>query len=222
MSIYVEQTFPIYNSSTPSEGAVNTSTGTENTATTSITTPSNNSVVVSGVLGGESGGTTRDYASVAPAGLNRSFQGPDAIASDFAGSSGVIGTAAAIDVIEVRNGSSSNRHAHVAAAFGPLLDSPPTITDYVPLSLRNSFSGNIGFKAFGNTLRTGEGSAAGCVMRTDAVTATLSLPGAGTLSAPNSSIIAARLYWFGSGDFNAQPSGADFDTVNPLMRRAFI
>lgn len=210
----VEQTFPIYNSGAPSEGAVNTSTGTENTATTPITTPSNNSVVVSGVLGGESGGTTRDYTSVAPAELNRSFQGPDAIASDFAGSSGVIGTAAAIDVIEVRNGSSSNRHAHVAAAFGPLLDSPPTITDYVALSLRKSFSGNIGFKAFGNTLRTGEGSAAGCVMRTDAVPATLSLPGAGTLSAPNSSIIAARLYWFGSGDFNAQPSGADFDTVN--------
>ena len=210
----VAQAFPSYNATTPTSGAVNGSIGTTNVASTTITTPAAKSIIVSGVVGGQSGGTQTDYGTISPSALTRAFQGPDPTASDFAGSSGIIDDAESVTVTETRNGLDSNRHAHVAAAFAPLnniVSSGPS--DYVPLSLRATYSGALGFKAIGNTLRQADGGDASCVMRTDAVPATLDLPGAGTPSAPNSSIVAAWLYWFGSGNFAAQPSGADFDTV---------
>lgn len=210
----VEQAFPLVDSGTPSSGAANGTFGTTNATSTTVTAPSANSVVVSGVVGGQSGGAAMDYGSVSPSTLSRVFQGPDPTASDFAGSAGIVPDEGAIEVIETRNGSSSNRHAHVVAAFAPLSYTPPVITDYVPLSLQASFTGNLNFKIIGNTLRQGDSSPAVCTMNALSAAGDLDLPGEGTIAAPNSSVVAAWLYWFGSGDYENQPSGADFDTVS--------
>ncbi|MDF1766947.1 MAG: hypothetical protein P1V29_11235, partial [Gammaproteobacteria bacterium] len=210
----VEQAFPTFNSLTPSAGAVNGTIGEINTATTAITTPANNSVVVSGVIGGQLGGAAMDYGDPQPPELLRVFQGPDPIASDFAGSAGVIPSQGAVDIVEVRNGTQANRHAHVAAAFGPLIAGPPTISGYVPLSLRASYTGNLSFKAIGSSLRNSDYIDGSCDLKSATAPATLDLPGLGTLTEPNSSIKAAWLYWYGSGDVDAPPSGVEFDTVS--------
>lgn len=210
----VEQAFPLVDSGSPSSGAANGSFGTSSATSTTVTAPSPNSVVVSGVVGGQSGGAATDYGSVSPSTLSRAFQGPDPNASDFAGAAGIVPEAGALEVIETRNGTSSNRHAHVVAAFAPLSYSPPVITDYVPLSLQASFTGNLNFKIIGNTLRQGDSSPEVCTMNALSAAGDLDLPGEGTTAAPNSSVVAAWLYWFGSGDYTNQPSGADFDTVS--------
>ena len=208
----VAQLFPNYDSSTPTAGAVNGSSGTTNLATTTLTTPSNNSVIVSGVVGAQADGASTDYGSVAPSSLSRIFQGPDPINADFAGSSGDIANAGELTVTDTRNGSSSDRNVQLVAAFAPLFDSPPVITDYVPLALQASYAGNIDFDFIGNTMRTSDLTGERCDMGTDAVTAALA-PSASPLTYGGSSIVAAWLYWFGAGDYTSQPSGADFDTV---------
>lgn len=208
----VAQAFPNYNSSTPNAGAVNGTSGTTNMATTTITTPANNSVVVTGVIGAQPDGASTDYGVITPSSLSRIFQGPDPTDADFAGSFGEIANAGELTVTDTRNGGLSDRNVQLVAAFAPLFDSPPVITNYVPLTLQASYAGNIDFDFIGNTMRTSDLVGERCDMGSGTVTAALA-PSASPLAFSGSSIVSAWLYWFGAGDYSAQPPGADFDTV---------
>lgn len=215
----VEQAFPQPNVTTPSDGQVNGTQGTNpggNTgrevSVTAVTPSANNSLVMSFVANGSGGG----YDDVEPdPPFTRLFQGPDANSTGFAGSSGEVILASETIVQETYDGGGDPlRDNHIVAAFAPLVTGTPVADGFVPVTLFQTFSGNISYRAIGNSLRTTRNSTDTCTFGSGdgPISATLNLPdeAGGTF---DSTVEAAYLYWFGSGVFDSQPPGADFDDV---------
>ncbi|MDP2283942.1 MAG: hypothetical protein Q8L06_07370, partial [Pseudohongiella sp.] len=89
----------------------------------------------------------------------------------------------------------------VVAAFRPLVAGTPLATSYVPVTLYETYSGSLSYRAIGNSLRTQPSTTTltvdpvvDCAMVnfTTGTTATLTLP-------MNANVEAAFLYWAGSG-----------------------
>ncbi len=208
------------------DGAVDTQT--------TITTTANNALILS--IGGQgANGGTWDGRSPSPP-LAQLFAGPNPSGSTFGGSSGNLANAAAVTVSEQENGNSF-RVVHLVAAFNPIISGPPVAVGYVPVTLIETYAGNLSYRAIGNSLlSTANGSACNFVgASNDPLTvssATLTLPdtsdaspfstGAGEF---DSDVVAAYLYWFGSGSFddpfvsgnpavtNTVAEYGDYDTV---------
>lgn len=215
----VEQAFPQPDAGSPSDGQVNGTQGTNaggNTgrevSITAVTPSANNSLVMSFVSNGSGG----DYNNVAPdPPFTRLFQGPDANSTGFAGSSGEVILAAETVVQETYNGGGNPlRDNHIVASFAPLVTGPPVAEGFVPVTLFQTYSGNVSYRAIGNSLRTTRNSTNSCTFGSGdgPISATLTMPDEAG-GAFDSTVTAAYLYWFGSGDFDDQPPGADFDDI---------
>lgn len=208
------------------DGAVDTQT--------TITTTANNALILS--IGGQgANGGTWDGRSPSPP-LSQLFAGPNPSGSTFGGSSGNLANAAAVTVSEQENGNSF-RVVHLVAAFNPIISGPPVAVGYVPVTLIETYAGNLSYRAIGNSLlSTANGSACNFVgASNDPLTvssATLTLPDTPNTSPFSSGtnefdsdVVAAYLYWFGSGSFddpfvsgnpavtNTVAEYGDYDTV---------
>lgn len=215
----VEQAFPQPDVGTPSNGQVNGTQGTNpggNTgrevSITAVTPSANNSLVMSFVANGSSG----DYNDVDPdPPFTRLFQGPDATSTGFAGSSGEVILASETIVQETWDGGGNPlRDNHIVASFAPLVTGTPVADGFVPVTLFQTYSGNLSYRAIGNSLRTTRNSTGTCTFGSGdgPISATLNMPDEAGGSF-DSTVEAAYLYWFGSGEFDSQPPGADFDDI---------
>ncbi len=193
---------------------------------TTITTSQNNALVLSVAGQGTNGGDWDDVSPEPP--ITRLFNGPDPGGSTFGGSSGNAASAAAITVSEVETGNTF-RTVHIVAAFNPLISGPPVAVGYEPVTLFQTYSGDISYITVGASLRTQDNDADSCVANNFASTS-LILPeldesdnGIGGIvegyvdpvpgDQIDSTVLAAYLYWFGSGDVNNPPVGVNFDQV---------
>ncbi|MFM1897472.1 MAG: hypothetical protein RLZZ385_2546 [Pseudomonadota bacterium] len=203
----VEQSFPVYNAGTPNAGAVNGSQATSpangNLATT-ITTQANNAVVLSGGVTDYVGGANSWFNDVTPnppmsllLGAGNNDARPQN--GTAGGSSGVKPVAGIFTVTDIDNQTPANGYAHIVASFDPLVAGLPEVTGYVPVLLFETYSGNISYRAIGHSLRNlsnDDGGACSFVPFATGTSATLNMP-----SVPNAStVLAAYLYWAGSGE----------------------
>lgn len=160
---------------------------------TGITPLENNSLIISVVANGQDGTT---YTSSLPTSLWQTNQA-DAASSDWAGNYGYQLPATAVTVTEDPNVTPA-RQTHIAMALAPVIVGPPAVTGYVPVTLYQTFAGNVNYRSVGNTLRTYANNnfipAFNCVMNDEATgsTATLTIPAGSTITD-------AYLYWAGSG-----------------------
>ncbi len=184
----------------PGDGQLNGSNAqapTENMITP-LTTLENNAIVLS-VVAGETSGT---YASSLDEPLWATGVS-DATGSDWAGNYDWQPNESPITVEENPSGTPA-RQAHVVLALSPSVLGDAAPTDYVPVRLYRTLSGNLNYRAIGNTWRNSLLST--CVMKDpmlgESSTATLSLPAASTIKA-------AYLYWAGSGGYGIAPPVVD-------------
>lgn len=210
-----------------------TADGAVDTVTT-ITTTENNALILS--IGGQgANGGTWDGRSPSPP-LTQLFAGPNPSGSTFGGSSGNLASAAAVIVSEQENGNSF-RVVHLVAAFNPVISGPPVAVGYEPVTLIETYGGNLSYRAIGNSLLT-TANGSSCTFQgpsNDPLTvtsATLTLPDTpnGSPFSPvddefDSDVVAAYLYWFASGSFdepfvsgnpavtNGVAQYGDYDTV---------
>ncbi len=222
----VAQEFPQPNLVSPTDGPINGTQGTNpgafsgrQVAVTGITPQANNSLVMSFVSNGDSG-TYTDVEPDPP--LTRLFNGPEASGgTTFSGSSGTVILASETIVQETWSGASNpRRDNHIVVAFAPLVTGPPVAEGFVPVTLFQTYAGNISYRVVGNSLRTtrnlpGNNVTQGCVFGNGdgPISATLNLPDETVPAGFDSTVLAAYLYWFGHGEFDNQPPGADFDDV---------
>lgn len=235
----VAQVFPTQTiSGTPNDNdAVNTSEAANTqVASTTITTTQNNAFVVSVIGNGQ--GTNQDtvsYDRVSPnPPMTQLFVRNDPpISADFAISTGVNANAGLLTVDETYDsagGAIPNRHTHLLASFNPIITGPPVPVGYVPVTLFQTYSGDLSYMAVGASLRTGNnGSGNSCNFVTNK-SAQLNLPeiderdtvtypdivdfGGSGVDDPDSEILDAYLYWMASGD-QALPvaGGTGFNNV---------
>lgn len=231
----VEQSFPAQTTpGTPNDNdPVNTSEAANTqVASTTITTQQNNAFVVSIIGNGQ--GTNQDavsYDQVSPTPpMTQLFvrnDPPDS--ADFAISTGVSATAGLFTVDETYDSvgnSVPNRFTHLVASFNPIITGPPVPVGYEPVTLFQTYSGDISYVAIGATLRSGSNPdpnvAVGpgnpdlsCSFVTD-LASTLTLPeidetdtgtypgivdfGGTGVNDQDSTILDAYLYWMASGD----------------------
>ncbi|MEX1057906.1 MAG: hypothetical protein WED11_09245, partial [Natronospirillum sp.] len=177
--------------SPPESGQLNGDAGTLNDSTLSITTMENNSLVLSAFGTGSNGatGVTSSLSTTLWDLDNGDGAAPDS--ANFNGSSEVIPTAGLFSVLEDTPGDTV-RAAHIVLALAPIVEGEPYASDYVPVTLFQTFAGNLNYRAVGNSFRTQSNNGDFCAMAGSA-SQTLPLP-AGTTQ-----IRAAYLYWSGSG-----------------------
>lgn len=208
---------------------VNGSQGTTSkTSSTTVTSTANNSLILS-VIGSSHDTGTQSYDLVAPSPpLTELFVIPSPPPNrpiDFKGSSGVLSTAGVVQVDETYDqfdeGSVPDLHAHIVASISPLVSGPAISNDYTPVRLHRSYSGNISYRAIGASVRTDHNlpGPQSCVGNNFA-SADLNLPDENPAVAPfvgevgaDSSVVAAWLYWFGSGDIEAIDPGSVYEQV---------
>ncbi len=211
----VEQVFPAENLVTPTAGQVNGSSAlnpASGTTATTITTTQNNALVVSVISNGETG----DYIDVDPAlVITRLFNGPDPTDVTFAGSSGTYTAAQSITVVETPSVASPNYWAHVVAAFNPIITGPPLADSYVPVTLFQTYAGPLSYRAIGNTFRTAANPTSCSFAATSS--ATLTLPDEPIPAGFDSTVEAAYLYWFASGDDALGQVDADVTFTDPSL-----
>ena len=212
----VAQQFPLEDSPA-ADGQLN---GTSNTVTdpiiTPLTTNENNSIVI-GVALNSQGGTT--YTSNLATNLWQAGAADPATA-DWAG---FYGHQLAAGALNVQSDASAaiNRQVQIALAIGPKVTGPPAVTGYVPVTLYQTFSGNVNYRSIGNTLRTQSNAGDACAMQPLATgsTAVLTIPSGSTITA-------AYLYWAGSGFVGDADSavtfGVDGSTSNITADQVFI
>ncbi len=221
----VEQEFPQPNLVSPTDGPINGTQGTNpgtfsgrEVAITGITPQANNSLVMSFVSNGDSG----SYNDVQPSPpLTRLFDGPEAGGGTaFSGSSGIVILASETIVQETWDGGTNpRRDNHIVVAFAPLVTGPPVAEGFVPVTLFQTYAGNVSYRAIGNSLRTTRNDvldlSQGCTFGNGngPISANLDLPDETVPAGFDSTVLAAYLYWFGHGEFDNQPPGADFDDV---------
>lgn len=236
----VEQVFPTQTvSGTENDNdPVNTS-GAENTqiASTTIKTTQNNAFVVSVIGNGQGTGqdaVSYDQVSPNPPMTQLFVRNDPPESADFAISTGISPNAGLFTVDETYDsagGSIPNRHSHLVASFNPIITGPPVPVGYVPVTLFQTYSGDISYLAVGATLRNGNnGSGNSCVFVSER-SAQLTLPeiderdtgtypgivdfGGVGVDDTDSTIRDAFLYWMASGD-QALPvaGGTGFNTVD--------
>lgn len=221
----VEQSFPVQTvSGTANDNdPVNTSSATNTqVASTTITTQQNNAFVVSVIGNGQ--GTNQDtvsYDQVSPTPpMTQLFvQNDPPISADFAISTGVSASAGLFTVDETYDSVGDtipNRHTHLVASFNPIITGPPVPVGYEPVTLFQTYSGDISYIAIGATLRAGSnGTGNACNFVTNRAS-TLTLPeiderdtgtypgivdfGGSGVDDQDSTILDAYLYWMASGD----------------------
>jgi len=220
---------------------VNGSQGTiTKISSTTVTSTANNSLILS-VVGSSHVSGTQSYDLVAPnPPLSQLFVIPSPPPNrliDFKGSSGVLPSAGVIQVDETYDrfdaGSVPDRHAHIVASFAPLIGGPSVANTYTPVRLHRSYSGNLSYRAIGASVRTDHNlpGPQSCIGNNFA-SANLSLPDENPAVAPfvgevgaDSSVVAAWLYWFGSGDIEAIDPGSVYEQVtfvNPSLTATVI
>jgi len=202
----VKQSFPVQNATTPASGQLNgtnyTAPGSGNAAT-DITANENNSILLSVAANGQDG-TSYTSSLATPEWIAGAA---DAAGADWAGNSDFLATAALVTVTETNSGT-PNAEAHIALALAPFISGDPIVNGYVPVTLFQTYSGNVNYRATGNTLRNlpNTSNADACsffdppigaagdqtVNNITGTTAVLDLP-------LNSTIVDAYLYWAGSG-----------------------
>jgi len=232
----VEQVFPteaVPPESGPLNGDQSIAPTAPYTASTTITTSQNNALVVAVASGGSDGAIgTGDYDTVSPnPPMSITFQGPDSTYFIFAGASGFIPSASAV-TIDMTPDLAPERYTQIVAAFNPLISGPPAAANFEPVVLFETYSGDISYRAIGASLRTrdnefspglGETIEDVCVANTFA-DANLTLPEVDETALAlyadpvpgdqiDSNVLAAYLYWFGSGDVGNPPPGVNFDEV---------
>lgn len=223
----VQQMFPLYNTGNPTAGPVNSSQKVvgENAllATTTISTQTNNALVV-GITANDyvltglgflqpqpslfmehifGGGDGTPVAN--PAG-SRVLDTDDVFTGRFGGAAG---RQAGVGVANVSQNITSTAdpespllpqiNTHIVAAFSPLVSGVPLADDYDPVVLYETFAGNMSYIAIGNSLRNRPSTVeltvdpvVDCSFDFDGTSAQLTMP-------PGSSVVAAYLYWGGSG-----------------------
>lgn len=209
----VEQVIPTTNVPDFSGQVNGTQQASPPTATTStaVTTTENNALILSIV----SNGTGNDYNDISPEPpITRLFNGPDPSSAAFAGSSGRAPTAATITIDETA-AVVPNRYTHIVAAFNPLISGPPAATGYVPVELFETYSGNLSYRAVGNTFRNAANPSS-CSFNTTS-SATLTMPDEVVPAGFDSTVVAAYLYWFASGDDALGQSDANVTLTNPAL-----
>jgi hypothetical protein len=200
----VEQNFPNQNLSTPNLGEVNANTftpdGAPNDMETTITTTGNNALVLTAGLSDFTQTPNTWFNSVDPSPpidqffFNNNDQNP--VGGTAGGSYGIVTTAGLFTVTDTDTQDAVSSAAHIAASFNPLVAGPPNVSGYVPVTLFDTLSGNIAYKAIGTSLRTASndsGGACSFVPFGTGASATLTMPAGSTVRQ-------AYLYWAGSGD----------------------
>lgn len=203
----VKQEIPVADSPADS-GPLNGVTGTASTtATTTITTTANNALVVMATnMDGTTFNNARGFSSPIPTSfmVRQWGQSPTPIAnptgsqSRFAGAAGRHPTAGIVTMTETLS-VNSPVYSQVVASFEPLIAGSPLAGDYEPVTLFQTYSGSLSYRAVGNTLRTTYNEdlptplACNFVAVGTGSSATLTLPVGATVEA-------AYLYWAGSGD----------------------
>ncbi len=199
----VKQSFPVQNGANGQLNGTNYPPPGTGNAATDITVNENNSILLSVAANGQ-GGTT--YTS--NLGTSEWITGAtDAAGADWAGFSDFQATATSITVTQPNN-ATPNAETHIALALAPFFSGDPIVEGYVPVTLFQTYSGNVNYRATGNTLRSSPNTsnAASClffdpptgpfgdqiVNNTTGTTATLDIP-------PGSTVVDAYLYWAGSG-----------------------
>lgn len=197
-------------------GSLNTSTGTGG-RTTTITTPSNNALVVA--ASNFNSESFRNFNTPAPAFMARSFgqtgtpvANPAGNISRFGGSVGRQPTAGITTITESLSGTTPDVGTQAVAAFRPFVSGDPIASNYDPVLLFQTFSGNMSYRAVGATLRSTFNSDApaplGCNFVAEATgsSTTLTLPAGATVTA-------AYVYWGASGRVDPLTSQIDPDVT---------
>ncbi|MDT8427867.1 MAG: hypothetical protein RQ757_03785 [Pseudomonadales bacterium] len=224
----VKQAFPVQ--ATPATtGPLNSSQKTTSpdalTAATTISTLANNSLVVS-LTANDNDFTNSNFFffqdPVPSAVLTRAFGGLTAPGETQANPSGgraaaSIGVQAATGVTEVIETfsdvfSSTTLNAHIVAAFEPLVSGAPLASEFVPVVLFQTFSGNMSYHAIGNTLRTTPSQIGGVVdPAADCSFVDFAVGSQAALSLPaGATPVASFLYWMGSGTETDVDDTVDF------------
>ncbi|MEX0618748.1 MAG: DUF11 domain-containing protein [Pseudohongiellaceae bacterium] len=229
----VEQSLPAYNGATPNQGQVNGSLainpGNGDMATT-IATTGNNALVISGAVSDYTAGTTY-FNGVSPdppmspllGDTNHDANPENGTAGGSAGVNSVAGT---FTVTDIDNQVAPNGWAHIVASFDPLVQGLPQVSGYEPVLLFQTMSGNLSYRAVGAPLRRtsnanpdGGAGATGCQFVPEGTGSSTSL----TLP-PGSNVLAAHLYWGGSGsegeaDANVTfgPTGSEINVTADSM-----
>jgi len=212
----VSQTLPVAESPADT-GPVNSSEGT-GARTTTISTQANNSLVVSAA--NFNADTSEDMVAPEPDFMTRAFgqfpgtpqADPTGNGSRFAGSVGRQPTAGVTVVTEEVAFVNPDVGTHVLVSFEPLVQGNPLATDYEPVLLFETFSGNMSYRAVGATLRSTYNldtpTPLGCNFIDPATgsATTLTLPA-------GADVEAAYLYWGASGIVDTIGSQVDADVT---------
>lgn len=200
----VEQVFPQENPTTPNQGEVNGNTFTPDGApldlTTTISLSGNNALVLSAGLSDYTQAPNSWFNSVDPSPpmdqffFNNNNQNP--VGGTAGGSVGVQSAAGLFTVTDTDNQDAVSNASHIVASFNPRVAGPPEVNGYVPVLLFDTLSGNISYKAIGNTLRTASNASGGACSFVPSATGS-----AATLTMPaGSTVLQSYVYWAGSGE----------------------
>ena len=200
----VDQDFPVINGTTPNQGEVNGNAfipdGNPLELATTVTTTANNAIVLSAGVKDTFQNNNSWFNEVAPVPpmiqlfFDSNDQNP--VGGTGAGSYGVIPFPGAFTVTDIDQQDGNLSASHIVASFNPKVAGAPSVQGYVPVSLYETLSGNLSYKAIGTSLRTDSSSGGqSCSMYPVATGA------AATLAMPAGSTVRnAYLYWAGSGE----------------------
>ncbi|MDP2139921.1 MAG: hypothetical protein Q8L20_03835 [Gammaproteobacteria bacterium] len=200
----VRQVLPVEASPIAAAGPVNGDQGAGTTRSTTFTTTANNSLVVSAV--NFDGLPFFTLEPPAPDYMTRIWgQGatpiadPGGLGARFGGSIGRQPAAGVNTAIDVLFPIAAAVGTQLVAAFEPLISGAPLAGSYKPVVLYKTFSGNMSYRAIGNTLRSTSNATGPAPLGCNFVD--FSVGSSTNLDLPDDSIIkAAYLYWAGSGD----------------------
>jgi len=163
--------------------------------TTTVTTVVNNSIVLSaGISATDNNSIVSSLANV----LWNANTAGDPTASTWKGSRETFALPQVVNANENPAGVNTPV-AQIVMALAPFYDGPPASSSFVPVSLYRTLSGNLNYRAVGNSLRTALNPNS-CLMQPEATgsTSTLTLPAGSTIKE-------AYLYWAGSCGGNVTP-----------------
>lgn len=202
--INVEQDFPVIDAVTPNNGEVNGNAfipnGNPLELATTVTTTANNAIVLSAGVKDTFQNNNSWFNEVSPIPpmvqlfYNNNDQNP--VGGTGAGSYGLVPFPGAFTVTDIDQQDGDLSASHIVASFNPKVAGAPSVQGFVPVSLYETLSGNLSYKAIGTSLRTDPSSGGqSCSMYPvgTGAAATLAMPAGSTVRN-------AYLYWAGSGE----------------------
>lgn len=203
--IYPQQAVPA------NDGQLNgNSSNSAASLTTTVTTIKNNSVVLSSAI------TSLDNTTITSSLAEQLWAAntaTDPAGATWKGSYEVITTPEVVNANENPGGFGNTAVAQIVMALGPLVDGPPASSAFVPVTLYRTLSGNLNYRAIGNTLRTSPNPPPSDPPGPSCAMQPLATGSASTLTLPaGSTVVEAYLYWAGSGGANADPV-----PLNPIV-----